>query len=86
MTAQQFTAEGCRLHAAIADRRIDEVRIAIVPGGFIWRLFSGTDEVYSGPADRYQVASMLQATEMLINTELGIPSYQLVRGPKKSLT
>jgi hypothetical protein len=84
-TGPELTPNGASLQAAIAGRRIDEIRIAIVPGGFVWKLFSGSEEIYAGPARGDQVAGMLQATEILVNTELGIPSTQLVRGPRRAL-
>jgi hypothetical protein len=68
-----------QLSQALAGRHVDEIRIAVVPGGFVWRLFSGSEEIFSGPAGTDQIPGMLQATEILINTELGVPGRRLAR-------
>lgn len=77
--APAFTPEQARIHQLLDGRRIDEIRIAILPGGFVWKLFSGTEEIFAGQAGADQVAGMLLSTEVLMNTELGIPGRTLGR-------
>jgi hypothetical protein len=57
--------------------QVDRVVIDIVPGGFVWRLVNDGREIYAGEAPANQIAPMLRATEILLNTQLGIRGVQL---------
>lgn len=57
--------------------QVDQVVIDIVPGGFVWRLTRGGVEVYESVSSADQIAPMLRATEIIMNTELGIERPQL---------
>ena len=53
---------------------IDRIDISIVAGcEFRWPLWSGSTEIFAVVADRDEVAGMLQASKILVNTELGVP-------------
>lgn len=56
---------------------LERAEIAIVPGGFSYRLFGDGREVVAGVSGPEQFAAMLQVTEVLFNPELGIRSERL---------
>lgn len=57
---------------------IDRITIEVAEGGFIWRLAKEGREVFaSGPDEPDQIPAMLQACEVLLNTELGIAGERL---------
>ena len=60
-------------------RRLERVTIDVEPNGFIWRLIGdGGQDVVAAPGDADQIAGMLMATEILLNTELGIRESRLM--------
>lgn len=57
---------------------IDRITIEVTEGGFIWRLAKGGREIFvSGPDAPDQIPGMLQVSEVLLNTELGISTERL---------
>jgi hypothetical protein len=76
MLAPTLTQE--QLDAALDGmQRLERIEIAVVPGGFSWRLFGDGREVIAGLAGPEQLAPMLQVTEVLLNPELGIRGERL---------
>jgi phosphoribosylformylglycinamidine (FGAM) synthase-like amidotransferase family enzyme len=76
MLATTLTDE--QLDEALAGvEHLERVEIAIVPGGFSYRLFGDGREVVAGLAEREQLAAMLQVTEVLLNPELGLRHERL---------
>ena len=52
----------------------ERLQISIIAGTeFRWSLWSGGAEILAGLGDRYEVPGMVQATKILVNTELGVP-------------
>lgn len=79
-TPADLTEHGRTLYAALeAAGGVDRVTIDVTPAGFAWRLSKGGREFFVADGDARQVASMLVATEGLLNTELGIAEPQLCR-------
>jgi hypothetical protein len=78
LTHDQVTPEQHQLAVALhAAGQVDRVVIDIIPGGFVWRLSKGGEEIYAGESTAEQVAPMLRATEIVLNTELGIREAKL---------
>lgn len=72
MNARQMQA------ALLRAESIERITIDIVDGRrFEWRLFSEGREIFAGKGDQAEVAGMLMATEVLINTELGVAESSL---------
>ncbi len=68
-----------QLEAILAQAdHIDRIIIDLKGGGFVWRIVADGQEVFSGPAGPDQIAGMLKATSILIHTELGVPSPDLL--------
>jgi hypothetical protein len=60
-------------------RHLERVTIDVEPNGFTWRLIGdGGQEVVVSLGDADQLAGMLLATEVLLNTELGIRESRLM--------
>lgn len=77
--AQQDLAASSALATSLdAAGGIDQITIDVVEGGFIWRLAKDGREIFrSGPDGPDQVAGMLQVSEVLLNTELGVAGERL---------
>lgn len=57
---------------------IDRITIDVVEGGFVWRLAKGGRVIFeSGPDAPDQIAGMLQVSEVLLNTALGVAGERL---------
>lgn len=64
--------------AVLNAESIERIEIEIVDGRrFVWRLFSEGKEVMAVDGDHAEVAAMLQASEVIINTELGVEGATL---------
>lgn len=69
-----------RLRAALEGMdRLEKITIEVVDGGFHWQMIGDGREVIAGEAGPEQIASMLQITEVLLNTEFGILEQRLCR-------
>lgn len=68
-----------QLDAALAGMdHLERIEIEVIDGGFHWRMLGdGGREIVAGVAGAEQVAPMLQVTEILLNTELGIRDARL---------
>ncbi len=72
--------EGQQLAAALeAADGIDRITIDVLPSGFLWRLSKGGREIFRTAEGPDQVPEMLQACEVLLNTELGIAGERLTQ-------
>lgn len=71
--------EGQQLAAALeAADGIDRITIDVADGGFVWRLAKGGREIFSSSAEGPdEVPEMLQACEVLLNTEFGVAGERL---------
>lgn len=68
MIAEEFEA------ALSTARDITRIQIDIVAADrFRWTLYEDDREVYCDEGDRQEIAAMLTASEMLVNTMLGVP-------------
>jgi hypothetical protein len=58
--------------------RLERIEIEVIDGGFCYRMIGdGGREVVAGEAGPDQIAPMLQVTEILLNTELGVRGERL---------
>ena len=55
-----------QLTAALEGKAVERIAIDITPEGFLWTLYADGEAIFAGEAGPDQVASMLQATEVLI--------------------
>jgi hypothetical protein len=61
-------------------RQLEQVSIYVEADGFTWQLIGdGGREILTAPGAIDQVAAMLQCTEVLLNTELGVQGSRLAR-------
>lgn len=57
---------------------VSRIEIEILASGFRWNLWSGARRIYSAEAAAGQTCSMLEATEVLMNIEHGIPPAHII--------